>query len=163
MKHPDPAVSIFGIDDLVAYRQELSVTGKRVVLTNGCFDLLHRGHASYLQKSASLGDVLIVAVNSDESVRKLKGPQRPLNRESDRAYLLASLRCVDAVFVFEGPRLDREIRRLHPDIYTKAGDYTLDTLDPDERAALEEVGAEICILPFVEGHSTTSLIHRAAN
>jgi len=159
----DPATRILDIDALAAFRAEAAAAGKRVVLTNGCFDLLHRGHASYLAQSAALGDVLIVAVNSDASVRELKGPQRPVNHEVDRAYLLASLRCVDAVFIFPGPRLDAEIRRLRPDIYTKAGDYTPDTLDPGERAALEESGTEIRILPFVAGHSTTSLIDRAAH
>lgn len=163
MIHPDPATRILDIDAIAALRDEAAAEGKRVVLTNGCFDLLHRGHASYLRQSAALGDVLIVAVNSDASVRELKGPQRPLNSEGDRAYLLASLRCVDAAFIFPGPRLDAEIRRLRPDIYTKVGDYTPDTLDPGERAALEESGAEIRILPFVDGHSTTSLIDRAAH
>jgi rfaE bifunctional protein nucleotidyltransferase chain/domain len=161
--HPDPATRIFDIDALAAFRAEAAALGKRVVLTNGCFDLLHCGHASYLAQSAALGDVLIVAVNSDASVRELKGPQRPVNAEADRAYLLAALRCVDAVFIFPGPRLDAEIRRLRPDIYTKAGDYTPDTLDPGERAALDATGAEIHILPFVAGHSTTSLIDRAAH
>lgn len=163
MNHPDPATRVFDFDDLVAYRDEAAKAGRRVVLTNGCFDLLHRGHAEYLRQSAALGDILIVAVNSDVSVRELKGPLRPLNSEGDRAYLLASLRCVDAVFIFPGPRLDAEIRRLRPDIYTKAGDYTPETLDPGERAALEETGTEIRILPFLEGRSTTSLIARAAH
>lgn len=161
MKHPDPATLILDFDALLGYREEAAKEGRRVVLTNGCFDLLHRGHAEYLRESASLGDVLIVAVNSDTSVRDLKGPHRPLNSEGDRAYLLASLRCVDAVFIFPGPRLDSEIRRLRPDIYTKAGDYTPETLDAGERAALLETGAEIRILPFLDGRSTTSLIHRA--
>lgn len=112
MNHLDPATRIFGFDEIVAYRAEAAAAGKRVVLTNGCFDLLHRGHAGYLAQSAELGDLLIVAVNSDASVRELKGPQRPLNSEDDRAYVLASLRCVDAVFIFPGPRLDGEIRAL---------------------------------------------------
>lgn len=158
-----PDTRILDIDALAAFRDEAAAAGKRVVLTNGCFDLLHRGHASYLEKSAALGDILIVAVNSDASVRELKGPQRPVNAEADRAYLLAALRCVDAVFIFPGPRLDAEIRRLRPDIYTKAGDYTPETLDPGERAALDATGTEIHILPFVAGHSTTSLIDRAAH
>jgi rfaE bifunctional protein nucleotidyltransferase chain/domain len=159
----DPAARILEPDSLVAWRDAAASAGKRVVLTNGCFDLLHRGHAEYLRRSAGLGDLLVVAVNSDASVRELKGPPRPLNSEDDRAYLLASLRCVDAVFIFRGPRLDGEIRLLRPDIYTKAGDYTPETLDPGERAALDETGADIRILPFVEGRSTTTLIQRAAH
>lgn len=136
--------------------------GKRVVLTNGVFDLLHRGHLEYLAASAAMGDALLVAVNSDASVRILKGAGRPLNREADRAYAVASLRVVDAAFIFEGPRLAGEIRRLKPDVYTKAGDYTLETLDATERAALEDVGAEIRFMPFLEGRSTTDLIERGA-
>lgn len=146
----------------VAWRKAAANNQQQVVLTNGCFDLLHRGHVSYLEASAALGDLLIVAINSDSSVRALKGPNRPLNSESDRAYVLASLRCVDAVFIFNGKRLDQEIRQIAPDIYTKAGDYTPESLDADERAALQAVGAKIKILPFLSGHSTTTLIDRAA-
>jgi bifunctional ADP-heptose synthase (sugar kinase/adenylyltransferase) len=101
-----------------------------------------------------------VAVNSDASVRQLKGPDRPLNSEDDRAYALASLRCVTATFVFPGPRLDAEIRRLKPDLYTKAGDYTLDTLDAGEREALLAAGTEIRFLTFIAGRSTTKLVER---
>jgi len=158
----DPANRVLDFEGVLAMRREAAAAGRRVVLTNGCFDLLHRGHICYLNESAGFGDVLIVAVNSDASVRQLKGPDRPLNAEQDRAYALAALRCVDAAFVFEGPRLDSEIAALRPDCYTKAGDYTLETLDPGERAALQAVGAAIELVPFVPGHSTTSLIDRAA-
>jgi rfaE bifunctional protein nucleotidyltransferase chain/domain len=146
----------------VAWRETARIQGRRVVLTNGVFDLLHRGHIEYLQRSAALGDLLLVAVNSDASVRVLKGPSRPLNIEADRAYALAALRCVAASFVFAGPRLAEEIHALRPDVYTKAGDYTVETLDASEREALIAVGADIRILPFVAGHSTTSLITRGA-
>jgi len=149
-------------DAVVALRKQAREAGRRVVLTNGVFDLLHRGHVEYLHQSAALGDLLLVAVNSDASVRALKGPTRPLNCETDRAYVLASLRCVAATFIFPGPRLAQEIRALQPDIYTKAGDYTLETLDCDERTALEAVGAQIKLMPFVVGHSTTALIARGA-
>lgn len=162
MTAEDPASRVLDFESALNLRREAAAAGRRVVLTNGCFDLLHRGHISYLQQSAALGDLLIVAVNSDASVRELKGPDRPLNSEQDRAYALAALRCVDAAFVFPGPRLDAEIAALKPDHYTKAGDYTLDTLDPGERAALEAAGTTIHLLPFVAGHSTTSLIQRAA-
>jgi rfaE bifunctional protein nucleotidyltransferase chain/domain len=131
-----------------------------VVLTNGCFDLLHRGHLTYLQQSAELGDLLIVAVNSDASVRELKGEGRPLNPAEDRAFALASLRCVDATFIFPGPRLAAEITALKPDLYTKAGDYTLATIDPSERDALLAAGVDIRFLPFVPGHSTTAHVNR---
>jgi len=162
MTADDPARRVLTLESALAMRREAAAAGRRVVLTNGCFDLLHRGHISYLQQSAALGDVLLVAVNSDASVRELKGPERPLNSEEDRAYAVAALRCVDATFVFKGPRLDSEIAALRPDCYTKAGDYTLETLDPGERAALEAAGALIHIVPLVQGHSTTSLIDRAA-
>jgi rfaE bifunctional protein nucleotidyltransferase chain/domain len=159
---PDPAKRIYDLTGLLALREEAAKDGRKVVLTNGCFDLLHRGHISYLQASAAVGDLLVVAVNSDASVRALKGNDRPLNSEQDRAYALAALRCVDAVFIFPGPRLDPEILAIRPDHYTKAGDYTLETLDPGERSALETAQTTIHLMPFVQGHSTTSLIERAA-
>jgi rfaE bifunctional protein nucleotidyltransferase chain/domain len=162
MTSQDPASRVLDFEAALALRRQAAAEGRSVVLTNGCFDLLHRGHISYLHQSAALGDLLLVAVNSDASVRQLKGPDRPLNSEQDRAYALAALRCVDATFVFPGPRLDAEISALRPDHYTKAGDYTLETLDPGERAALEAAGTAIHLLPFVQGHSTTSLIDRAA-
>ena len=135
--------------------------GKRLVLTNGCFDLLHTGHVRYLQQARGLGEALLVAVNSDRSVRELKGPERPLNGELDRAEVLAALRCVDHVTIFEGMRVTEVIQVLRPAIYAKGGDYTLETLDPGERAALEEVGAEIRLLPLVPGRSTTGILERA--
>ncbi|MCX6877012.1 MAG: adenylyltransferase/cytidyltransferase family protein [Verrucomicrobia bacterium] len=160
MTDPEPLTRIFTLDDLLAFRERAAAAGRRVVLTNGCFDLLHRGHLTYLQQSAALGDVLIVAVNSDASVRELKGEGRPLNPESDRAYALACLRSVDATFIFPGPRLAAEIAALKPDLYTKAGDYTLESIDASERAALLAAGAEIRFLPLVNGHSTTSHLRR---
>jgi rfaE bifunctional protein nucleotidyltransferase chain/domain len=144
----------------VTAREKLRAAGKRVVLTNGVFDLLHTGHLYYLQQARALGDALFVALNGDASVRALKGPQRPIQLEEQRAYALGALTCVDAVFVFNTPRLDAEIRALRPDVYSKAGDYTLEKLDPGERAALEQVGAQIKFLPFLPGFSTTSLIAR---
>lgn len=158
-----PAPQVLDFSTVVAWREEARAQGRRVVLTNGVFDLLHRGHIEYLHRSAALGDLLVVAVNSDASVRALKGPTRPLNAEADRAYALASLRCVAATFVFPGPRLAPEIRALRPDVYTKAGDYTVETLDASEREALIEVGADIRIMPFLAGHSTTALIAKGAS
>jgi D-glycero-beta-D-manno-heptose 1-phosphate adenylyltransferase len=151
---------VLTLDEMLRFRQRAATEGRRFVLTNGCFDLLHRGHIEYLHQSAALGDLLVVAVNSDASVRQLKGPDRPLNSEDDRAYALAGLRCVEAAFVFAGPRLDEEIRLLKPDVYTKAGDYTVESLDAGERAALQGAGTDIRILPFVAGRSTTHLVGR---
>src|SRR5471032_1475857 len=146
--------------DTVKHREALRTAGRRAVLTNGIFDLLHTGHLYYLQKARELGDALIVALNSDASTRVLKGPSRPVQTEAQRAYALGALACVDAVFVFNTPRLDAEIRALRPDIYCKAGDYTLDKLDAGERAALEAVGARIEFMPFLPGFSTTELIKK---
>jgi rfaE bifunctional protein nucleotidyltransferase chain/domain len=142
----------------VTAREELRGAGKRAVLTNGVFDLLHTGHLYFLQQARALGDALFVALNADASVRQLKGPARPLQGEIERAYALGALTCVDGVVIFHEPRLTGEILALQPDIYTKAGDYTLEKLDPDERAALQKVGARIEFMPFLSGFSTTSLV-----
>jgi rfaE bifunctional protein nucleotidyltransferase chain/domain len=148
-------------DDLESLGKEYAAAGKKLVLTNGCFDLLHTGHVRYLQQARECGDALLVAVNSDASVRELKGPTRPLNGELDRAEVLAALRCVDHVAIFTGKRVTEVISKLRPSIYAKGGDYTVETLDPGERAALEEVGAEIRLLQLVPGRSTTSRLQKA--
>jgi phosphoheptose isomerase len=149
---------VLTLEECVSFRNAARVAEEKITLTNGCFDILHPGHLAYLQASASLGHKLIVAVNSDESVRLLKGPGRPVNNERQRAEALAALRFVDAVIVFPGPRLAGEIQAIAPDFYTKAGDYTVQTLDPSERNALESAGTRIHFMPFLNGHSTTSLI-----
>lgn len=142
----------------VAAREALRAAGKRVVLTNGVFDLLHEGHLHSLKAARALGDALIVAINSDVSVRAIKGPTRPIQNETERARALGELAFVDEVVIFSTPRLTAEIRALRPDIYCKAGDYTPDKLNPEERRALEEVGAEITFVPFLDGFSTTARI-----
>ena len=139
-------------------RAALRRAGRRLVLTNGVFDLLHTGHLSYLQQARALGDALFVALNSDASVRQLKGPLRPVQGEQERAYALGALACVDGVVIFSEQRLTAEILALAPDLYAKAGDYTLEKLNPEERAALQAVGARIEFLPFLPGFSTTALI-----
>ena len=139
-------------------RQGLRKIGLRLVMTNGCFDLLHTGHIYFLQQARLLGDRLLVVLNSDASVRILKGPRRPVQTELERAFALAALGCVDHIVIFNEPNLAREITALQPDIYTKAGDYNLDRLHPGERAALETGGTKIHFLPFLEGFSTTGLI-----
>lgn len=146
--------------DTVAWRERLRREGRRVVLTNGVFDLLHTGHLFYLQQARALGDALLIALNADASVRVLKGPTRPVQDETQRAYALGALACVDGVVVFREPRLTAEIHALRPDVYCKAGDYTLEKLNAEERAALESVGAEIRFMPFLPGFSTTALIAR---
>ena len=141
-----------------ARRRRLGAAGKRVVLTNGVFDLLHPGHRHYLGRARALGDALFVALNSNASTRMLKGPSRPVQGQAERARALAQLPAVAAIVIFRGKRLDREIKRLRPDVYCKAGDYTLAKLDPAERAALEDVGAKIKFMPFLPGFSTTRKI-----
>jgi D-glycero-beta-D-manno-heptose 1-phosphate adenylyltransferase len=147
----------------VAARKRLARSGGTFVLTNGVFDLLHPGHASYLEAARRLAGrkgKLFVALNSDRSVRGLKGPRRPIMDEVSRAYTLAQQRSVDGIVIFRGKRLAREIAALRPDVYCKAGDYTLATLDPAERAALEDAGSKIVFLPYLRGFSTTRLVRR---
>jgi rfaE bifunctional protein nucleotidyltransferase chain/domain len=144
----------------VAERERLRAAGKQLVLTNGVFDLLHTGHLYYLKEARRLGDALFVAINADASVRALKGPTRPVQTEIERAYALGALWFVTGIVIFREPRLTAEIRALRPDIYCKAGDYTLEKLNPEERTALQDVGARIEFLPFLEGFSTTKLIAR---
>lgn len=151
---------ILSVADLVRRRESLAAQGRRLVFTNGCFDLLHVGHVRYLQAARALGDALLVAVNGDASVRALKGPTRPVNAEQDRAEVLAALGCVDFVVLFDTERVTELVRAIRPHVYAKGGDYTVASLDPGERAALEEVGAEIRILPLVPGKSTTGTLER---
>lgn len=147
----------------VAIRKRLARAGGTFVLTNGVFDLLHPGHAYYLQAARRLAGSkgkLFIALNSDKSVRQLKGPLRPVMDEGSRAFTLSQLRSVDGIVIFRGKRLNREIAALRPDVYCKAGDYTLATLDPQERAALLAAGSKIVFLPFLKGFSTTKLVRR---
>jgi D-glycero-beta-D-manno-heptose 1-phosphate adenylyltransferase len=147
----------------VAIRRRLSRSGEKFVLTNGVFDLLHPGHTSYLEAARRLAGkkgMLFVALNSDASVRALKGAHRPIMDEASRARVLGQLRSVDGIVVFRGKRLAPEIAALKPDIYCKAGDYTLATLEASERAALAAAGSKVVFLPFRRGFSTTRLIER---
>ena len=141
-------------------RDTLEQQGKKLVFTNGCFDLLHAGHVRYLEQARALGDAMVVALNSDDSVRLLKGPERPLNPENDRAEVLAALRAVDAVVVFDDERATSLIEALRPHVYAKGGDYTVESLNREERTALEAAGTQICILPLVPGRSTTRTINK---
>ena len=140
--------------------EELRAGGKKVVATNGCFDLLHVGHVRYLQAARALGDFLAVGLNSDDSVRELKGIGRPITSENDRAELLAALQCVDLVTVFPQIRATQFIAAVKPAIYVKGGDYRSETLDEEEHAVLKEIGAEIHLIPFEAGYSTSRLIEQ---
>ena len=151
---------ILSLSDMRRRADEIRQAGQKLVLTNGCFDLLHLGHVRYLQEARRLGDFLVVAVNGDHSVRVLKGEGRPLNGEQDRAEVLAALECVDYITIFPEPRVTAVIDALRPAIYVKGGDYTPETLDPNEVSALKKVGAEIRTLALVPGKSTSAIIAR---
>jgi len=132
--------------------------GRRVVLTNGCFDLVHSGHVSYLREAASLGDLLVVGVNSDASVRSFKEPGRPIVPEADRVEVVAALEMVDYVVLFDEPTAEVLVAELKPDIYVKGGDYRLEEL-PEARV-VESYGGQVKLLPYREGRSTTGIIQR---
>jgi rfaE bifunctional protein nucleotidyltransferase chain/domain len=151
---------VVNTEELSRLRDELDRQGRRLVVTNGCFDLLHAGHVRYLQQARALGDALAVGLNSDSSVRELKGSGRPVNSQDDRAEVLAALGCVDFVSIFEGKRATGFLRTVRPHVYAKGGDYTPDSLDPEERAALAQGGAEVRILPLVPGRSTSAVLER---
>jgi rfaE bifunctional protein nucleotidyltransferase chain/domain len=158
-------LALVSLRQAVAIRRRLSRSGGKFVLTNGVFDLLHPGHTAYLKAARALAGrngKLFVALNSDASVRQLKGPHRPVMDEASRAFTLGELRSVDGIVIFRGKRLAREIAALKPDIYCKAGDYTVATLDSSERSALEAAGSKVVFLPFLRGFSTTNLIRRLA-
>ena len=150
------------LDHLRARVADIRTTGKKVVATNGCFDLLHVGHVRYLQAARALGEVLVVGINGDESTRQLKGDGRPINSEQDRAEVVAALECVDLVTIFPDLRAVRFLEQASPDIYVKGGDYTVDTLDKSERLALEQAGATIRIIGFEKGYSTSGLLEKLA-
>jgi rfaE bifunctional protein nucleotidyltransferase chain/domain len=149
---------IIAMDELTERTRQLRAAGKKLVATNGCFDLLHAGHVRYLQTARALGDALAVGLNGDQSVRELKGIGRPINSESDRAEVLAALGCVDFVTIFPEMRATQFILAAQPAIYAKGGDYTSESLNAEERAALQKVGAEIRIVPFESGYSTSRLL-----
>ncbi len=132
--------------------------GRRIVFTNGCFDILHRGHIAYLNRAKALGDILIVGLNSDLSIRKLKGPDRPINSLEDRAQVLAALSCVDHIVPFDSQTPHELIRVVRPDVFVKGGDYTLETLP--EASLVNELGGRVEILPYLESYSTTSVIEK---
>lgn len=148
------------LDTARQWSQSLRDDDKRVVATNGCFDILHVGHIRYLERARGLGDALVVGINGDDSVRALKGPGRPVNSERDRAEVIAALACVDAVVVFVEVRATQFLEAVQPTLYVKGGDYTRETLDPEERSVLDRFSSEVAIVPFETGYSTSSLLGR---
>jgi len=143
---------------MLAERERLRASGKRLVFTNGVFDLLHVGHVRYLNHARALGDALVVAINSDRTVRELKGSDRPVFNEAERAEILAALRVVDYVVVFDDVSPRSLIAELLPDVLVKGGDYELDQIHGREE--VEAAGGKVISLPFVEGSSTTTLIEK---
>lgn len=156
----DAAKKRLTLNTVAPWRQSLRENGRALVVTNGCFDLLHAGHVSYLERARNLGEALLIGLNGDGSVRELKGEGRPINGEDDRALVLSGLGCVDGVCVFPEMRADRFLDLVQPDIYVKGGDYTVETLDKNERAAVERHGGRIEILSFVAGKSTTATLEK---
>lgn len=153
-------ISVLPLEALRAERRRLREAGKKVVFTNGCFDLIHPGHVRYLQQARSLGDALIVALNSDRSVRELKGDKRPILNEAERSEVMAALACVDYVTVFDEPTPRELIAALLPDVLVKGGDWGVDAIVGREE--VEAAGGQVLSLPFVDGCSTTDVIERIA-
>jgi D-glycero-beta-D-manno-heptose 1-phosphate adenylyltransferase len=153
---------IIAWNKLPEWRAAVWAGGRKLVVTNGCFDLLHAGHVTYLEAARNLGDALLIGVNADDAVRQLKGPDRPVNAESDRAAVLAALASVDGVCIFAEPTATRFLAVAQPDVYVKGGDYTLETLNQDERRVVEQAGGKIVILPLVPGKSTTATLKKIA-
>lgn len=149
---------ILSIEQMLAERERLRAAGARLVFTNGVFDLMHVGHVRYIAQARTLGDALVVAVNSDSSVRQLKGPERPVFGQDERVEILAALRNVDYVVIFDTISPRSLISQLLPDVLVKGGDYRLDQIDGREE--VEAAGGTVIALPFVAGSSTTSLIQR---
>lgn len=155
------ATKIVPFSELPAWREQIRSAGRSLVVTNGCFDILHAGHVTYLAAARREGDVLLVGLNADESVRRIKGPTRPVNCEADRATVLAALAAVDAVTVFAEDDALRLLAAATPDIYVKGGDYTIDTINQPERRLVESQGGKVVILPGMEGRSTTAILERS--
>lgn len=145
-------------DDVEKFFAILRAGGQRIVFTNGCFDILHTGHVRYLKAARSLGDCLAVGLNSDVSVRRLKGPERPVNAEADRAEVLDALFAVDYVTIFDEPTAEDLIARIRPDVYVKGGDYTLETLP--EAKIVQQYGGRVAFVDLVPGRSTTKVIEK---
>ena len=139
-------------------RHDLKRQGRKIVFTNGCFDVLHFGHVHYLPQAKELGDILVIGLNSDDSVRRLKGPTRPINGEKERAFVLAALACVDYVVVFDEDTPKELIETVRPDVLVKGGDYTLDNIVGAD--FVTQNGGTVTTIPFVEGFSSTRIIEK---
>ena len=151
---------IIAWDKLREWCTVLRATNKKLAVTNGCFDILHLGHVTYLETARNFGDALLVGINGDDATRQLKGTGRPINFEVERAAVLAAFESVTGVCIFNDTTATKFLATAQPDIYVKGGDYTLETLNQDERRAVESSGGKIKIVPFVPGKSTTALLEK---
>jgi D-glycero-beta-D-manno-heptose 1-phosphate adenylyltransferase len=145
---------------LPVWREAMRASGRRLVVTNGCFDLLHLGHVTYLENARNQGDALLLGLNGDSSVRELKGDDRPINSELDRAAVVAALESVSAVCIFSERTASRFLAAARPDIYVKGGDYTLESINQEERSIVEAAGGRVVIIPLVPGRTTTTLLRK---
>ena len=145
-------------EDIASFCETLRRGGKKIVFTNGCFDILHAGHVRYLAAARALGDCLVLGLNTDASVRRIKGPTRPINSEEDRAEVADALKAVDYVVLFDEPTAEQVIGKVRPDIYVKGGDYTLETLP--EAKIVQSYGGRVEFIALVAGRSTTNVIEK---
>lgn len=145
-------------NDVASFCDELKHSGKQIVFTNGCFDIIHAGHVRYLTTAKNFGDVLIVGLNTDESVRRLKGDSRPINNQLDRAEVLLGLKAVDHVIFFGEATAENLIAEVKPNVYVKGGDYTLDTLP--EAKIVQQFGGRVELVNLVAGRSTTNIVEK---
>lgn len=152
---------ILNLKEILTYRETLRKRKNTIVFTNGCFDIIHFGHIKYLLEAAKLGDKLLVAINSDSSVKKIKGEKRPIFPQEERAEILASLECVDIVTIFEEETPFNIIKSIIPDVLVKGGDYKID--DVVGKDVVEKSGGKVVTIPYVEGCSTTEILKRTGN
>lgn len=149
---------LLSLDEFLEIRKKIKQEGKKLVFTNGCFDIIHRGHVSYLNRAKVLGDYLVVALNSDDSVRRLKGEGRPINKLEDRAFVVANLKAVDFVVSFDEDTPFEIISAIIPDVLVKGGDWQVDQIVG--RDVVEANGGKVYSLPYVENYSTTMIINK---
>ena len=150
-------------DEILNIVKDIHNQGKTVVTTNGCYDILHVGHVRYLQKTKNIADYSVIMLNSDSSVKKIKGENRPVNTELDRAEILCALSCVDYVVIFEEKSPCELLDKIKPDFHTKGADYTIETLPKEERDVIEKNDIKIRFIEFVQGKSTTNTIEKMKN
>ncbi len=151
---------ILTAESLFDWRDNLKRKGQRLAATNGCFDILHTGHINHLQAARNAADALIVGINSDRSVKELKGPTRPIQNENDRAAIIAALQSVDGVYIFDELRATKFLELTQPDLYVKGGDYSIEELPEEERQLISKIGAELKVLGLVSGKSSSDIADR---